>query len=116
MPARYPEVEGIEDVAGFVERLLEVNCLDLLKVTKKAFALPLPSYSLKKVEAFVGYERVKVPGYKGDQSIARYMLAIETDDEGLRQEIVDEVCAYNNEDLEATWAVMEWLLDQKAKH
>jgi len=111
---RYPKVVGIEDVASFVQRLLDVNCLDLLRVTKGAFALPLPSYSLKKVESFVGYERVKVPGYKGDQSIARYMLAVETDDEGLRLEIVDEVCAYNNEDLEATWAVMEWLLSQKS--
>ena len=78
-------------------------------MTRKAFALPVPSYSLKVVERYVGYERTKVPGYKGDQSIARYMEAVETDDEALREEIMDELCNYNHEDLEATWAVFQWL-------
>lgn len=112
--ARYPSVQGIDDPGGLVSHLISVNCLDLFKVVRDAFALPLPSYSLKLVEGFVGYERTKVPGYKGDQSIARYIQAVETDDQALRDEIVDEVCAYNNEDLEATWAVMRWMLDKQA--
>ena len=37
------------------------------------------------------------------------MEAVETDDEALREEIINELCAYNHEDLEATWAVFEWL-------
>jgi predicted RecB family nuclease len=111
---RFPTVEGIDDPVGLVRHLIEVNCLDLFKVVKDAFALPLPSYSLKLVEDFVGYERTKVPGYKGDQSIARYIQAIETNDQVLREKIVGEVCAYNSEDLEATWAVMEWMLNKQA--
>ena len=41
--------------------------------------------------------------------MARYIEATETDDEAERAAIMDEILAYNREDLEATWAVMEWL-------
>ncbi len=41
--------------------------------------------------------------------MARYIEATETDDEELRASIMDQILAYNREDLEATWAVMEWL-------
>ena len=102
-------VDKFGDRDGFAESLIERNLLNLLPVTENAFALPLPSYSLKVVEKYVGYERTKVPGYKGDQSVARYMMAVETDDEVLREAIVSELCDYNHEDLEATWAVFEWL-------
>ncbi len=102
-------IDRFGDPDGIAEKLVQRNLLDLLPVTKNSFALPLPSYSLKVVERYVGYERTKVPGYKGDQSIARYMEAVETDDEALREEIMDELCSYNHEDLEATWAVFEWL-------
>ena len=40
--------------------------------------------------------------------MARYIEATETADERLRAEIMDEILAYNREDLEATWAVLEW--------
>ena len=102
-------IDRFGDRGGIAKRLLERNLVDLLPVSKRSFALPLPSYSLKVVERYVGYERTKVPGYKGDQSIARYMLAVATEDEDLREEIINELCAYNHEDLEATWAVFEWL-------
>jgi hypothetical protein len=38
-----------------------------------------------------------------------YMEAVETDDMSRREEIVEALCAYNQEDLEATWAVQKWL-------
>ncbi len=41
--------------------------------------------------------------------MAKYIEATETDDESMRGAIMDEILAYNREDLEATWAVMEWL-------
>ena len=41
--------------------------------------------------------------------MARYIEATETDDEGLRASIMDEILDYNREDLEATWAVLRWL-------
>jgi predicted RecB family nuclease len=41
--------------------------------------------------------------------MAKYIEATETDDELERATIMDEILAYNREDLEATWAVLEWL-------
>lgn len=41
--------------------------------------------------------------------MARYIKATETRDETQRTAIMDEIAAYNREDLEATWAVLEWL-------
>lgn len=98
------------DLNGTGKAILENNLLDLLPVTERSLALPLPSYSLKVIEGYVGYTRT-LEGYKGDQSIARYMEAVEAGDGQLRQTIIDELCQYNGEDLEATWAVLSWLLD-----
>ena len=41
--------------------------------------------------------------------MARYIEACETDEAAVREGIVNEILAYNEEDLEATRAVMEWL-------
>jgi predicted RecB family nuclease len=41
--------------------------------------------------------------------MARYIEATETSDKAQRAAIMDEILAYNREDLEATWAVMRWL-------
>jgi predicted RecB family nuclease len=41
--------------------------------------------------------------------MARYIEATETADERLRAPVMDEILAYNREDLEATWAVLGWL-------
>jgi predicted RecB family nuclease len=40
--------------------------------------------------------------------MAQYIKAVETEDEDLRRETMDRIKLYNREDLEATWAVMEW--------
>ena len=47
--------------------------------------------------------------FGGDWSIVQYIRAVETEDENLRQEIMDEILKYNEEDLKATWAVLQWL-------
>jgi predicted RecB family nuclease len=41
--------------------------------------------------------------------MATFIEATETNDEGKRKELMDKILAYNKEDLEATWAVFEWL-------
>ena len=38
-----------------------------------------------------------------------HIRAIETNDEKLREEMISEILKYNKEDLEATWAVLQWL-------
>jgi predicted RecB family nuclease len=68
----------------------------------------LPSFSLKVVERHVGFART-IPDASGDWAMAKYVEAVETEDEAKRQALIDEICAYNHEDLEATWAVFKWL-------
>lgn len=101
---KYIERHG--DPSGVAERVLS-NLFDLLPVVKKSIALPLPSYSLKVVEQYVGFKRSQ-DEYGGDWAMAQYIKATETGDDQLRQEIMDQVMTYNSEDLEATWAVIEW--------
>jgi predicted RecB family nuclease len=103
-----------DDEQGTAAKVLEL-LLDLLPITRDSVALPLPSYSLKVVEqsdavsAVTGFKRTADDVAKGDESIVAYMEAVETDDMSRREEIVDAICAYNQEDLEATWAVQKWL-------
>lgn len=104
---KYIELYGDPD--GIAEQILEVNLLDLLPITRNSVTFPLPSYSLKVLEEYLGYER-KLEGYKGDKSIARYMEAADSNDQSHRDEIVAELCQYNGEDLEATWVVQKWLM------
>ena len=87
---------------------VKANLLDLLPITRAAVAVPLSSYSLKDIETLTGYQR-QLDEYGGDWSMAKYIRATETSDEAEREAIMDEILAYNREDLEATWAVLEWL-------
>jgi predicted RecB family nuclease len=84
------------------------NLLDLHPVTKNSIALPLPSYSLKVVEEYVGFKRTQ-DEYGGSWAMAKFILATETDDETERNGLMAEILKYNEEDLAATWAVFEWL-------
>jgi predicted RecB family nuclease len=93
---------------GGVAARVKANLLDLLTVTRNSVVLPLPSFSLKVVEDYVGYER-KETEYGGSWAMAMFIEASETGDEGKRKEVMDKIIAYNKEDLEATWAVFEWL-------
>ena len=67
--------------------------------------LPIPSYSLKVVEEYVGFKRTQKE-YGGQWSMAQYIEATETEDEAARQKVMDEILKYNEEDLAATWAVL----------
>ena len=100
-------VERFGDAAGIAARV-EANLLDLLTVTRDSVVLPLPSFSLKVVENYVGFERNEAE-YGGAWAMATFIEATESSDEGKRKELMDKILAYNKEDLEATWAVFEWL-------
>ncbi len=93
--------------SGVAARVLS-NLVDLLSVVRNSVVLPLPSYSLKVVETFVGFHR-RDTSANGTWSIARYIEATESNDPAAREAIVREILAYNEEDLDATWAVLEWL-------
>lgn len=98
---RFGDAEGIAAHVG-------ANLLDLLTITRESIVLPLPSFSLKVVEDYVGFER-KEAEYGGAWAMATFIEATETSDEGKRKELMDKIVAYNKEDLEATWAVFQWL-------
>ena len=95
---------------GIAARVLR-NLLDLLPITKNAVVLPLPSYSLKVVEQYVGFKRTQ-DEYGGSWAMAQFILATETHDENERNARMAEILKYNAEDLEATWAVFEWLREK----
>ena len=100
-------VKRFGDPEGIADRVLS-NLLDLLPITRDSIALPLPSYNLKVVEKYIGFERTQEE-YGGEWSMAQYIEAVETEDEDKRQELMDQIMTYNKEDLEATWAVLKWL-------
>jgi len=100
-------VDRYGDPDGVAARVLG-NLLDLLPITKSAIALPLPSYSLKVVEEYVGFKRTQ-DEYGGSWAMAQFILATETEDEAERNQRMAEILRYNEEDLAATWAVFEWL-------
>ena len=100
-------IDRFGDKKGIADRVLR-NLCDLLPITRKSIALPLSSYSLKIVERYVGFPRTQEE-YGGQWSMAKYIEATETEDEKLQKEVMNQILIYNKEDLEATWAVFEWL-------
>jgi len=100
------------DVDGVAARVLR-NLCDLLPITQDAMVLPLPSYGLKLVEAYVGFRRER-PQAAGDWAMAKYIEAVETEDPEVQLAIMDEILSYNREDLAALWAVFEWLQKGRA--
>jgi predicted RecB family nuclease len=100
-------VQRYGDPAGIAARVLG-NLLDLFPITKASVVLPLPSYSLKVVEQYVGFKRTQ-DEYGGTWAIAQFILATETNDKNERNARMDDILKYNCEDLGATWAVFEWL-------
>jgi predicted RecB family nuclease len=84
------------------------NLIDLLTITETSVVLPLPSYSLKVVEQYVGFKRSQ-DEYGGSWSMAQFILATETNDSQERDARMSEILKYNEEDLAATWAVFDWL-------
>jgi len=103
-------MERYGDRKGIAERVLG-QLVDLLPITRDAVIIPEPSYSLKVVEKYIGFKRTQ-DEYGGDWSIAKYIEAVESEDEGKRKALMDEILKYNEEDLKATWAVFEWLRNE----
>jgi len=100
-------IQRFGDVDGISERVLK-NCVDLLKITRDSLVISDYSYSLKVIEKHAGFER-GMDEYGGNWSIVQYIRAVETEDPELRERIMSEILTYNEEDLQATWVVFQWL-------
>ena len=96
-----------EDPSGTAELVLK-RLFNLLRATTDAVVLPVYSYSLKVVERYVGFTR-KITEANGEWAMARYIEATESGNPAARSEVLAQIKAYNQEDLDATWAVLEWL-------
>ncbi len=100
-------IDRYGDPHGIAARVRQ-NLLDLLPITLQSIALPLPSYSLKVVEKYIGYQRSQEE-FGGNWAMAKYIEAIESKNDALRKTVVEQVLLYNREDLEATWTVFTWI-------
>ncbi len=104
-------VQRYGDPDGVAARV-ETNLLDLFPITKSSLILPVPSYGLKTIEQYVGFKRTQ-DEYGGEWSMAKFIEATETQDEAKRNELMGEIIRYNEEDLQATWAVLQWLRSKR---
>lgn len=94
------------DVDGVAERIME--CLfDLFPVIQQCLVLPVHSYGLKTIEQAAGFTR-KLQERNGKWSMAMYIEAIETADPEKAKGFIDEILKYNEDDLDALWAVYKW--------
>jgi len=100
-------VERYGDRGGVAARVIE-SLFDLYAEMRRCVVLPLPSYSLKLVEEYVGFERSQTE-FGGDWSITIWDEIIETADESQRRWLMDSLATYNDEDLLGMWAVYSWL-------
>jgi predicted RecB family nuclease len=100
---RYGDPDGLASI-------VRDNLFNLLPATQNSVMLPLPSYSLKVVESYVGFKRSQ-KDYGGDWAMAKYIEATEMKDREGRDKVVAEILKYNEEDLAATWAVFCWVRD-----
>jgi predicted RecB family nuclease len=100
-------LERFSDRRGTAARI-ELNLLDLQKVTFRSVGFPFSGYSLKDIERQVGFER-RLKGWGGLQATLARNEASAEPSEPKRAKIMREVAAYNREDLDAMWAVLEWL-------
>jgi predicted RecB family nuclease len=87
---------------------VKTNLLDLLTVARNSIIVPVPSFSLKVIEQYIGFKRSQSE-FGGQWAMAMFIGATETSDESKRKQLMDEILKYNEEDLAATWAVFQWL-------
>ncbi|HEY9785187.1 MAG TPA: TM0106 family RecB-like putative nuclease [Candidatus Obscuribacterales bacterium] len=106
MLRKYTERFGDPD--GIASRIAD-NLIDLLPVLQASVALPLSSYSLKVVEKYIGFSRSQSE-YGGEWAMSQFLKSLAAGDEGARSQILQSIQLYNQEDLEATYAVLSWLL------
>lgn len=94
------------DRRGTAKRI-QANLLDFFNVLKQSVIVPLPSYSLKVIEKYVGFERPD-QDTGGYWSVVNYLKSVSTKNPQRRDQILDQLLAYNCSDLQAMWHVMAW--------
>ena len=90
-----------------VDDLLRDEVLvDLYVVVRQGIAISQPSYSIKKLEAFYEMKRETETRFGGD-SIVMYETWLQNRE---RQDLLEDIERYNQDDCRSTWMLREWLL------
>jgi len=84
------------------------NTIDLYDQTIETVILPLYFYSLKDVAKYIGY-KWDDPEAGGAESVVWYNEWLETGSDS----ILKKILKYNEDDVRATMAIKEWLVQQK---
>lgn len=91
------------------DRLLrEGRLIDLYRVVSSSLVLAVPSYSIKKVEAYYRGSRQGVVANAGE-SIVMYEAFRETIDAVEKARLLSDIESYNKDDVESTWQLHRWL-------
>ena len=91
------------------DRLLrEGRLVDLYRVVSSGLVLAVPSYSIKKVEAYYRGARQGAVANAG-QSIVMYEAFRETIDGVEKAQLLSDIESYNKDDVESTWQLHRWL-------
>lgn len=100
-------MERYGDVGGTAERILK-NLWDMREAIRDRLYLPVPAYGLKFIERTAGFKRTQQE-YGGLWSIIKYDKYVNARLPEEASAILDEILAYNTEDLIASLKVYEWL-------
>lgn len=97
----------------FRDRLLrEGRLVDLYRVVSSAVVLAVPSYSIKKVEAYYRGARAGAVANAGE-SIVMYEAFRQANDTAEQKRLLDDIESYNKDDVESTWQLHQWLESQR---
>jgi predicted RecB family nuclease len=104
---RYSNVPGVPSLKE-VEALISKYFIDLLKYTRK-LAFPVTGYSIKTLAPLAGFYW-STDDAGGGNSLIKYQQAIsESSDEALKDESINWLRAYNQDDVKATFAVRNYI-------
>ena len=106
-------VERYGDHDGTASQVVS-NLFDLLPTFQTAVAIPVPSYSLKVVEKYIGFQRTQKE-FGGEWVIGKFFSTLECVDQEEKEKALGEIRLYNSEDLKATYEILRWLRTHSQK-
>jgi predicted RecB family nuclease len=91
-----------------LRKLVLKNMIDLLKVCKENVIFPMPSYSLKSIAPYLGFNW-RLQDINAQQSLVLYLDYIKNNN----QEAIEKILIYNEDDVIATRIVKDFLVKNK---
>ena len=100
---------GTESESHFVSLVETGMFVDLFVVAKNAMQVGTESYGLKYLERLTGFER-RAGIEQGAGAVVEYEEFMSSGEQGL----LDDIARYNEDDVAATMALRDWLIDQRS--